>query len=309
MNKSKIVPDVLCVGAAAWDLTFLIPHHPAPDEKMVAEKLIGCGGGPAANAAVTVSRLGLRAGFAGYLGRDFFGEQHFREFVWEGVIVELLIRGDHPTPLSVSLVKPDGKRALVNYRGAARFLSPQEIDLRKVKAKIILFDGHEPEISLSLASIAEEKGIPTVLDAGSLHRGTRELIDRVNYLICSEKFARQFTGHSDEITALRKLHQRVPVVIITIGERGLVWKSADGEGRLPAFKIKAVDTTGAGDVFHGAFCVGLAEGKPLPEILRFASAAAAISCTRPGGRPGIPPREELNDFMKKTDLPELDFES
>ena len=108
--------DVLCVGHACWDLAFRVSHHPAVDEKMFAEAFVSCGGGPAANAAVAAARLGCKTGFAGVLGNDAWGDMHVREFVHEGIYLDLLKLGTDPTPLAAVLVKPEGTRAVVNSK-------------------------------------------------------------------------------------------------------------------------------------------------------------------------------------------------
>ena len=199
--------DVLCVGHANYDLTLGINHQPGPDEKTVASWLVECGGGPAANAALTVARLGSSVAFLGYLGRDIWGERHVQEFIEAGVITDFIVRGDFPTPLSVILVKPDGQRSVVNYSGSTPNLQPDVFDLASLSPKMILFDGHEPELSFALLRQARQRGIPTMLDAGSVHRGTQGLVagtgdpGGVDYLICSEKFAHDFTGLADEMQA------------------------------------------------------------------------------------------------------------
>ncbi|MGZ5030798.1 MAG: carbohydrate kinase family protein, partial [Methylobacter sp.] len=146
--------DVLCVGHASYDLIFSVSSHPGADEKIVADDLLSCGGGPAANAAVCVSKLGLTSAFAGYLGRDLYGDRHFQELNDFGVNTQLIIRGTSPTPLSAILVSPDGKRSLINYRGDTQALPADALDFTDVQAKVILFDGHEPFISLPLAEKA-----------------------------------------------------------------------------------------------------------------------------------------------------------
>jgi sulfofructose kinase len=290
--------DVLCVGHASFDLTLAVPQHPGPDEKCVASSLIGSGGGPAANAAVAVARLGYRAAFAGYLGRDVWGEQHVLELIQAGVLTDLIARGSAPTPLSVVLVKPDGKRSLVNYRGRTAPLPADRIDFSNTVPKVILFDGHEPFLSVPLAGMARDKGIKTVLDAGSVHPGTRALASRVDYLICSEHFAREFTGVGDADQALARLFESQSAVVVTLGENGLIWRTAQGTGRRPAFKVEVVDSTGAGDAFHGAFAACLAAGRAWEETLRYASAVAALCCTQSGARPGIPTRQQVDEFLE-----------
>ncbi len=282
--------DVLCVGHASYDLVFSVPHHPAEDEKISAEGFIGCGGGPAANAAVTVSKLGLKSSFAGYLGQDIYGEKHYQELLEYGVHTGLIIRNSSPTPLSVVLVKPDGKRALINYKGETQPLPSKTIDFSSVTPKVVLFDGHEPYLSQSLLERAQSESIPTVLDAGSVHEGTLALMGEVDYLVCSEKFARQLAG--DEEAALTRLGEISPAVVITLGEKGLIWRRGQEHGALPAFPIIAIDTTGAGDAFHGAFAAAVSSRLNWPDVLRFASAAGSLCCTKIGARSGLPSQEE-----------------
>jgi sulfofructose kinase len=297
-KKGKLI-DVLCVGASTYDLVYSVDRHPQPDEKIRATSFIGCGGGPAANAAITVARLGLQAAFAGYLGTDIFGNAHIEELRQAGVYTSHVTRGAYSSALSVVMVKPDGSRALVNYRNPDSFLAAGSVGLSTVASRVILFDGHEPHISPSLARSARQRGIITVLDAGSIHRGTEELAGLVDYLVCSERFGLDFTGETNEEGALEKLSSYAPNLIITVGDRGLVWKNAKGSGRLEAFKVKAVDTTGAGDVFHGALAACLAQEKEWLESLRYASAAGALCCTKIGARLGIPSREEVEEFLAR----------
>jgi sulfofructose kinase len=142
--------DVLCVGHASYDLVFSVAHHPAEDEKIVAEGFLGIGGGPAANASATVAKLGFKAAFAGYLGQDIYGEKHYQELLQCGVHTDLIIRGTSPTPLSTVLVKPNGRRALINYKGETSPLLSGAIDFSCVTPKVVLFDGHEPHLSAPL---------------------------------------------------------------------------------------------------------------------------------------------------------------
>lgn len=293
-SASETRLDVLCIGHASYDLVFSVPNHPCADEKIFADSLLGCGGGPAANAAVCVARLGFRAGFCGYLGSDVYGDSHLRELQTEGLDTHLILRGTSPTPLSAVLVKPDGKRALINYKGDTQALPSGSIDFAGVSAKVVLFDGHEPYLALDWLQQSKAK-TPTVLDAGSLHDGTRTLMDKVNYLVCSEKFAVQTTGTVEP--ALTQLAELAPVVVITLGEHGLIWRRGQEYGALPAPPIAAIDTTGAGDAFHGAFAAGLAADMEWQELLRYASAAGGYCCTRMGARPGLPSGEQNQSLL------------
>lgn len=292
-----INPDVLCIGHACYDLVFSVPRHPGENEKIFADGLVACGGGPAANAAVAVSRLGFKAAFCGYLGKDLYGNTHWQEFVDNRVDTHLIVRGPSPTPLSTVLVKPDGKRTLINYKGQTKPLPAEAVNFSSVSPKVILFDGHEPWLSLTMAEYARRTGIATVLDAGSLHEGTRALLDKVDYLVCSEKFACQVAGSPE--AALSQLAEVSPTVIITLGEKGLIWRKNGKSGALPAFNVTAIDTTGAGDAFHGAFAAAVCSGLDWLDTLLYASAAGSICCTIMGARQGLPSSERHHAFLEQ----------
>ncbi len=288
--------DVLCVGHASYDITMAAAHHPAADEKMQAASLQLAGGGPAANAALCIARLGGTAGFCGYLGHDLFGAAHLNELTAEGVDTSLLVRGDHPTPLSQILAKPDGSRSVVNFKANTPFIAAATVALQQAP-KVILFDGHEPLISEPMCRWAKAHGVTTVLDAGSLHRGTRMLADAVDYLVASETFARQFSGVDDLPSALRRMPN--PNTVITMGKHGLIWRQHDACGALPAFDVDAIDSTGAGDAFHAAFAYGLSQAMGRDALLRYASAAGAFACTALGARASLPDAGQLQSLLKK----------
>ena len=295
--------DVTCIGASSWDFCFTLPHAPHMDEKIVAENFVACGGGPAANAAVAISRLGLRSAFSGYLGKDEFGDCHLHELQSAGVVTDFIARGAAPTPVSSALISPEGERLLVNYTPPRKKLQANDFDFSDLRTKIILCDGHEPELALALIQQSRNHGVRSVLDAGSLHRGTKLLMSKVDYLVCSEKFAREFSGETDMNQALAKLATCNKNVVLTLGGAGLIWHTAAGRGRLSACKIKAIDTTGAGDAFHAAFAAGLAAGFHWTELLEFSSAAAACCCTRIGARTGMPTREDVLRLVWKQSPP------
>ncbi len=319
--------DVLCVGLATYDLVYQVDHHPGEDEKCLAASLLMCGGGPGANGAVTVARLGGTAAFAGYIGRDVFGRMHFEELVCEGVITGLTVRGpitaESPgaasgdvfprtvrSPLSSIIVKPDGKRTVVTHKGLNPVVEPGQVDFSRVSPRAILFDGHQPAISLPLAREAREKNIATILDAGSVSEGTARLARICTHVVASEKFARDFSGEKDPQKALGFLAQIAPVAVVTMGEAGLIYRgsmtaplTAASACSVPAasiaaFPVDAVDTTGAGDIFHGAFALRTARGDRLPRALKYASAAAALGCTKMGARPAIPTAAEVEALLR-----------
>jgi sulfofructose kinase len=294
--------EILCIGASAYDLIFTIPRDVGVDEKLAAEKVATCGGGPAANAAVAAARLGLRAGYAGWVGQDLFGTLQLNELRDEGVDTRWVVRLPLPTPISVVLVKPDGSRSLVNYGVGKNLLPADTFEISLDGLRVLLGDGHEPELCGALFKHARGRGIPVVLDAGSLNPGTRRLADQVDHLVCSERFAVEATGRPEPQQALAQLASRIPTVVITLGQRGLVWQHGSQKGTLPAFELLTVDTTGAGDAFHGAYCAGVARGLPFEQCLQFASAAGALCCTRLGARPGLPRRSDVEGLLSRMGL-------
>jgi sulfofructose kinase len=289
--------DVLCVGHACYDLIFAVDHHPEPDEKARASAFISCGGGTAANAAVTAAQLGAATAFAGYLGADIYGEEHLAELHAAGVDTTLVVRGPDATPISAIFVKPNGSRSIVNYKGDTNRLTADGVTLDRLAPKTVLFDGHQPALAVALAEWATAQGIPTVLDADVVNDGNRELVHRCTIVAASERFAQEFTGASSPEEGMARLAQLAPAVVVTLGERGLIWQRGEETGALPAFVVDVVDTTGAGDTFHGALAAGVAQGMAWEEVLRFASAAGALCCTKHGARIGIPTLAEVRMLL------------
>jgi sulfofructose kinase len=294
MTTDSPLIDVLCVGYACIDINFNTSHHPTADEKIRAHSMHSCGGGPASNAAVTIARLGGRAAFSGYLGEDGFGEAHIKELNEAGVSVSGIYRSQAPTPVAAVTIKPNGERSIVDYRSASALVSEDYITLSAQPARVLLVDGHQPLLSAKLVDEARRLGIPSVLDAGSINDGTMLLYNKVDYLISSEKFARQFSGEDDARKALAALEGSAPYIAVTWGSDGVYWHDSEGQHHMPGFDIEAVDTTGAGDAFHGAFALGLAQNLELSRNLRRACATGALTCMQVGARTALPTRERVD---------------
>lgn len=292
--------DLLCIGHACYDLIFTVDHHPAADEKARASTFTSCGGGNAANAAITAARLGASVAFAGYLGADIYGDQHLAELHAAGVDTRLVVRGPDATPISAIFVKPDGARSIVNHRGDTNRLGAGDVPFESVQPKVMLFDGHQPVLAQAMADWAHEQGIVSVLDAESVNPGTVDLLRRCSIVAASEHFARAFSGADSARAGMAQLAQAAPCVIVTLGERGLIWQRGEETGSLPAFAVNVVDTTGAGDAFHGALAAGLAQAMAWLDLLRFASAAGALCCTKHGARLGIPSAQEVAELLGKS---------
>ena len=229
----------------------------------------------------------------------------FEELSRAGVDATLVHRSPtDPTPVSIILVNErSASRTIVNRKApsAAGCRITRRPDWPQ-SPKVLLFDGHELDAALEAMAIFPDAR--TILDAGSARPGAVELARRVDYLVASERFARQLSGvaelHSREqqAAAMRALseHNGRPIVI-TCGERGLLFGTGGDFLHIPAFEVNSVDTTAAGDIFHGAFAYGILKGLALEETLRLSAAAAALSTTVRGGRTSIPSLARVEEFL------------
>ena len=275
--------DVLCIGHACCDLNFSIDNHPGPDGKALASAIITEGGGPASNAAYGINLLGGTAAFAGRLGKDPFGKAHIDELRSVGVDVSCILEEDTITPLSSVLVDKAGFRSIVNYRDTS---APGSLSLTGLDPACLLLDGHEWEASERALDRFPDK--PSILDAGSFREPTDVLSRQVTYLVTSRPFASDATGTEDPEVWLNKLAERCANVAVTDGQIGVYWRQAGKQGYIPAKPVKTVDTTGAGDIFHGAFALAIAKNCSFQESLLWSNEIAAISVGRKGGRSSFP---------------------
>jgi ribokinase len=301
--NGSAVFDVVGLGYTATDYLAIVPHLPEFDTKLEAECLSVQGGGPVATALVTTNRLGFSSAYIGKVGDDGFGAFMLEELEREGVDVRRVVREkDAESQFAFIMVdKQGGHRTIVWTRGTVSKLRKGEADLAAIgTCKCLLLDDMEVEAAVEAASWAKEAKVPIVLDAGTLREGMRELLPFCDYIAAGREFGAQLTGTSDPLAAARRIHESTGnVSVVTIGEEGCVCVCTEGVYRQRAFKVSAVDTTGAGDVFHGAFAVGILKGWDVPKVLEFSSAVAAMKCRRLGGRPGIPNFQETMAFLKK----------
>jgi len=296
--------DVLCIGHAAYDLSVFVDGFPQENSKCETHELLEACGGPAANAAYLLSSWGIRSAFAGLVGDDVYGRRIRDEFNAIGTDVSLLeLRPGHATPLSMILInQQNGSRTIVNRKLKGAKLELQAGRLAGVSPTLLLFDGHELEASL-VALEAFPDAI-SILDAGSWREGTEVLAGKVQYLAASERFALQATGLTDlrsnesRHACLRQLQDKFATnTIVTLGEKGLIVDDGSGFRHLPAFPAQAVDSTAAGDIFHGALAFGIAQSLPLWNSLRLASMAASLSVQVAGGRTSIPSLHRVKEAL------------
>jgi sulfofructose kinase len=286
-------PFALCIGHAALDILGVADGWPGPDVKARVLAMERQGGGPAATAAVTIRRLGTPARFLGVCGDDDIGAWVLGDLRREKVDVSgVRVRRGKASHLSVCISDPrTGSRNVFWHPGDAPDLTPREAPRRLLDgAGVVLCDGRHAAASRALVDEARVRGLPTLLDAGSLRGATRLLLRRVDACIASLVFARDLAGSEQPEDMLRALEAHRPSIVgVTLGARGAVARERGGPTiHVPACRVRVVDTTGAGDAFHGAFAWGLLHRRPLRWTMRFASVVAGLKCRCLGGRRGLP---------------------
>jgi ribokinase len=297
---SQLNFDCIGFGICALDYLCLIPKYPQLDEKTVLSDFSKQGGGPVPTALVTLSRLGARVAYFGKIGNDPEGEFVRQELTREGVSVDYLIRDENAqTPNAFIWIDRDsGKRTVVLNRTKISEISPTEIPLDAVAAKVWLIDGWERSGTLRVATEARRRGQAVVADFGSLREKIDEMLPLVDFPVVSENFVKQYFGDVGPAEASQRLLRfGARAAVVTCGNQGCFGTNQIRTFFQPAFYVPVVDTTGAGDVFHGAFVFGILQEWPLPRILRFASAVAALKCTGFGGRTAIPTLGAVEKFL------------
>jgi sulfofructose kinase len=301
-----ILRTIICLGNAALDRIYRVPHLPHGSTKVRALEFGEAGGGMAANAACTISRLLDPAThcveFWGRTGDDSAGRIIRDEFARYAVAIpHLRSFAGRTSSQSAVMVDTAGERMIVNYRGDVPTDDISWLPFAEVSAAAaVLTDVRWLEGARALLLAARSAGVPSVLDAdlGDVPI-VRALVPLADHAIFSEPGLVNWYGCDDMESALRAaVAAGARIAGVTRGEKGTTM-SIDGVlHHVPALPVQVVDTLGAGDVFHGAYTLALAERKPVLDAARFASAAAAIKCSRPGGRQGSPTRRELEGLLR-----------
>ena len=294
--------DITALGYCSIDHLCLIPKVPEDDKVEISELLIS-GGGPAATAAITAARLGASTAYLGAIGDDENGKQILKDLKKENVQVSgVMIRPGAISPAAYCWVEGNtGKRSIAWSRGSVKALRVKEVKKELIcSSRILLLDGHHPEAAIRAAKLAKKYGTKVLLDGGTFRPHMKDLMDLSDVVIASEVFARQMTGSNDVKCALMKIYAYGPEwAVITLGAKGSLAYDGKKFFAQKSFKINVVDTTGAGDVYHGAFAYKYLACKDLAEIMRFSSAVAAMKCRKLGGRNGIPKINSVEDFMRQ----------
>ena len=294
--------SVLAIGQIVYDFRVELDEFPIENSKYQVDESLESGGGPAANAAFLLSKWGVNTTLCGRIGADLYGEKILSEFRGVKTDTSLVkVLEGYSTSLSVIMVnKRNGSRTVIN-RKMKNFDLNINFNIIKKAPEVLIFDGHELGASL----IAREKfpNAVTVLDAGSVREGTLKLAPVSDYFICSEKFAVEYCKiesiriPEDMAYVVEKLRKLTPgKIVVTLGERGLIYEESGTLEHMKAYPADAVDTTGAGDIFHGAFVYGILQKMDFVENLRMAAMTSAVSVENTGGRDSIP---EVIEVLKR----------
>ncbi|MBW1999463.1 MAG: sugar kinase [Deltaproteobacteria bacterium] len=285
--------EVVGLGQACVDYLGTIPHYPDEDGKIELLNLRKECGGPASTALVTLARLGIRVSFLGSISTDPFGKAILEALLREGVDASFLkVTPGHTSQFAfIAITEGSARRTVFWHRGTVAHLTARDVDLRPFSgAKVLHLDGLMVEASIEAASQARERGMKVVMDGGTFRKGTGELLPLIDVLIASEHFAKPLSksGSSprEHIELLQEMGPQE--VVITMGERGSLGLGREGLCFQEAFSVVPLDTTGAGDVYHGGYIYGLLKGWDMAGCMRFASAIAAMNCRAIGARRGIP---------------------
>ena len=302
-NAPELPPRILCIGMPVRDLTFRVSGVPARGSKENATHFDEICGGNALNAAIGIVRLGGRASVCGPMGD--IGETSsrfiFEKLAQEGIETAHIVHMPGlVTPISTVMVDPSGERTIVTFRDPElwKVHLPNTATLLDDCAAI-LTESRCAEFCTDLCAEARRRGIPVIVDvdrAMSLREG---LLNASSHLVFSSEPLQETADIADDAEALKKIAKLTPSFLAgTRGARGTIWLDEhQAIQETPAFPVHTVDTLGAGDVFHGAFALAITEGQELRQALRFASAAAALKCTRFGGAFAAPYRPEVEDLL------------
>lgn len=297
-------PRILCVGIPVRDMVYRITDLPGRGEKVRADHFDELAGGNALNASIGIARLGGRATFCGPSGdaSETSSQYIFEQVAKEGIELNALPIAGTVTPVSNVMIDPSGERTVVTFRDPrlwqVKLPDPDEL---LADCAAVLTENRCAGFATDLCIEASRRNIPVVLDADVVMSMREGLLKAASHLIFSTEALTATAGTDNLEEALRRLTEHTPSFLaVTRGAQGMMW--LDEAGRIqtmPTFPVHTVDTLGAGDVFHGAYALAVAEGSSIVDAMRFASAAAALKCTRFGGAFAAPSRAETEALVAR----------
>lgn len=298
--------DIVGVGLNATDTLLLVPHFPAYAGKVPFQQEILSPGGQVASAMVACARLGLRTRYIGTIGDDERGRIQMESLRGTGVNLDhVQIRSGCANQSAYIIIdRSTGERTVLWRRDDCLRLDPEEIAPEQITcARMLHIDGHDTPAVARAAEIARAHGIPVTVDVDTIYHGFDRVLPNVDYLVTSSEFPAAWTGIPDPFNALETLQREygMRVAAMTLGAHGSLALEGGRFHYAPAYVVNCVDTTGAGDVFHGAFCYAVLQGMAIGGALEFSNAMAALNCTALGARGGIRGLEEIHTLMSRAE--------
>jgi sulfofructose kinase len=298
--------DVVGVGLNATDTMLIVPHFPAYAGKVPFLEEFVCPGGQVASAMVACASLGLRAKYIGAIGDDERGRIQIESLRGTGINLDhVQIRANCPNQSAYIIIdRSTGERTVLWRRHECLRIDPDEISEDQITcARLLHIDGHDTAAVAHAARIARRHGIPVTVDVDTIYHGFDKVLPNVDYLVASSEFPTAWTGVNDPFSALETIQTEygIQCAAMTLGAHGSL---ARVDGRYyysPAFVVNCVDTTGAGDVFHGAFCYAVLQGMPMRDALEFSNAMAALNCTALGARGGIRGLDGVRELIARAE--------
>jgi sulfofructose kinase len=296
--------DVVGVGLNATDTLLVVPHFPAYAGKVPFQEEVVSPGGQVASALVACARLGLRTKYIGTVGDDERGRIQLESLRGEGVDIQhvQLRRNCANQSAYIVIDRSTGERTVLWRRDDCLRIDPEQILPEQIAcARLLHIDGHDTPAVERAAAIARGYGIPVTVDVDTIYHGFDRVLPHVDYLVASSEFPTAWTGQSDPFKALELMQREygMKVAAMTLGAHGALARENGEFFYSPAFVVNCVDTTGAGDVFHGAFCYAVLQEMPMRDALEFSNAMAALNCTALGARGGIRGVEEIHGLIAR----------
>jgi sulfofructose kinase len=294
--------DVVGVGINATDTIIRLPHFPSSDSKVELLSVEIKPGGQVASALVACQRWGLRTRYVGKIGDDAAGKFQMHEMAREGVEAHWIKIANSASQSSFILVDDGtGERTVLWKRDPGIAIAPSDLRRRWLKGcRALLVDGHDTAASTRAARWARHQNIPVIADLDNLYRGVKDLLKYVDFPITSKEFPQRLTGEQNLLESLPQIHSefKCRLTTATLGKLGAIAWDGQRFSLSPGFKVRAVDTTGAGDIFHAGFIYGLLQGWPIKVTLEFSNAAAALNCTASGARGRIASLAEIDNLRR-----------
>lgn len=298
--------DVVGVGLNATDTLILVPRFPSYAGKAPFVRELTSPGGQVATAMVASAKLGLRTKYIGTIGDDERGQIQWDSLQDTGINLDHVQRRTNCPNQSAYIIvdQSSGERTVLWSRPECLTIDPAEIAPEQITCgRLLHIDAHDTPAVARAAAIAHRHGMPVTVDVDTIYHGFDGVLPYVDYLVASSDFPSAWTGRTDPFRALETLQDEygMKVAAMTLGAHGSLARAHGRFYYAPGYIVDCVDTTGAGDVFHGAFCYAVLQAMPMLEALEFSNAMAALNCTALGARGGIRGIEEVRSLMTRAE--------